>query len=179
MATEGTVFPDALDPEIDVTLSDDYDPEHINTVDARVRAVEAKVGADASPVPASLDYRTRHLSIQASTMTTEGDYATLWSLTMLDGTAVTLTPDVVAVRDGANEALGIGRTATFRCKGGVASLVGREINRHEQRTLLSLAEVVIDTDGGAVVRLRVKAGDTMRVHWTARVEAIVAQPGGM
>jgi hypothetical protein len=85
----------------------------------------------------------------------------------------------VAVRDGANEALGIGRTATFRCMGGVASLVGREINRHEQRTLLSLAEVVIDTDGGAVVRLRVKAGDVMRVHWTARGEAIVAQPGGM
>jgi hypothetical protein len=179
MALDGTAFPRALDAPIDVTLSDDFDPEHLNTIDARVRAVEAKVGADASPVPASLDYRTRHLAIAASTTTTEGDFVTLWSLTMLDGTAVTLTPDVVAVRDGANEALGAGRTATYRCKAGVATIVGRELIRHEQRTLMPLAEVVIDTDGARVVRLRVKAGDTMRVHWTVRGEAIVAQPGGM
>ena len=179
MATEGTSFPDALDPELDVTLSDDYDPEHINTVDARVRAVEAKVGADDSPVPASLDYRTRHLAVAASTMTTAGDYVTLWSLAMTEGTAVTLTPDVVGVRDGANEAVGYGCTVTYRCKAGVASLVGQGLARHEQRRLMALADVVVDTDGANVVRVRVKSGDTMRVHWTVRGDAVVAQPGGM
>lgn len=180
MATEGTTFPSSLDAPIDVTLASDfYDPEHINTVDARARAVAEKVGVTKSADPESLDYRTRHLGIAASTMTTTGDFVTLWSLTMTDGTAVTLTPDVVAVRDGANEALGAGRTVTYRCKAGVATLVGRELARHEQRTLMPLAEVVIDTDGAAMVRLRVKSGDTMRVHWTVRGDAVVAQPGGM
>ena len=44
---------------------------------------------------------------------------------------------------------------------------------------MALADVVVDTDGANVVRVRVKSGDTMRVHWTVRGDAVVAQPGGM
>lgn len=179
MATHGTTFPGALDEPLDVTLTDDFvDPEHLNTIDARVRAVEAKVGADASIVPASLDYRTRHIALAASTMTTAADYVTLWSLTMADGIAVTIAVDVVGVRDGANEAISVGLTATFRRKGGTSYLVGAVLVRHDQRQGLSMADVTLETTSDGV-RLRAKSSFADRVHWSARGTVATARPGGM
>lgn len=178
MATSGTTYPGALDEPLDATLSDDVDPDHANTADARARAVQSKVGADGDIRPTTIDYRMRHLALAASTMTVAGDYVVLWSLAMLDGTAVTITVDVVAVRDGANEALGVGLTGTYRQKGGTAHLVGAVLVRHDQRTLLSTADALFETDG-AIVRLKVKSSLADRVHWTARGTVVTAQPGGM
>ena len=60
MSIPGTTFPGALDPPLDVTLADDtIDPDHVNSVDDRVRAVEAKVGADGSAVTSSHDWKLR------------------------------------------------------------------------------------------------------------------------
>ena len=180
MATEGTAFPRTLDPPIDVTLSDDFiDPEHINTVDARVRAVEAKVGANGSDVRTTLDWRTRHLSIAVDTMTTDADYVTLWSGRMTDGSGATVDVTVVGVRDGANEVIGAGFVGTFRCKASVVSLAGRLLTKHDQRTLLATADVLLEVDGADGIRLRVKSNVADRVHWTARGEVITARPGGM
>lgn len=178
MATEGTTFPGELDEPIDVTLVDEVLPDHINTVDARVRAVEAKIGADASIVSASLDYRTRHLALATGTMTTDGDYVTLWELAMADGTAATIAVDVVGVRDGANEALGVGLTASFRRKGATSYLVGAVLVRHDQRATMTLADVALETTSDGV-RLRVKSSLSDRVHWSARGTVVTARPGGM
>lgn len=180
MATSGTAFPSTLDAPLDATLSDDFvDPDHVNTADARARAVQSKVGADGDVRPATIDYRIRHLALAASTMTTAGDYVTLWSLTMADDTAVTVEVNTTAVRSGANEALGVGLTGTFRCKGGTAFLCGAVLTRHDQRTLLTTADVVLEVDGVNGVRLRVKSSLTDRVHWTARGTVTTARPGGM
>lgn len=179
MATSGTVYPGALDEALDVSLADDYvDPDHVNTADARARAAQSKVGADGDIRPSTIDYRIRHLVIAASTMTTAADYVTLWSSSMADGTAATISVDVVGVRDGANEAIAMGLTAAVRRKGATSYLVGAVLVRHDQRALLATADVLIETttDGA---RLRVKSSIADRVHWSARGTVVTAQPGGM
>ena len=178
MTTPGTVFPGALDPPLDVTLKDVYDPDHVGSVDDRVRAVETKVGANGSADPSSVDYRLRHL-VDEDTLTTAAGYVTLWQRRLEDVTATTLDVTVVAVREGANEGLGVRLVATVRCKAAVASLCGALLVAHDQRTLLASADVLIDTDLADTVRLRVKSGVADRVHWTARGTAVTARPGGM
>ena len=172
-----TSFPTALDTPLDATLEDVVEPEMVNAADARARAVAEKVGADGSTIPTTLDYRLRHL-VDASTMTTGAGFVTLWRVTLPEGTAAMLRMDLVAVRDGANEALGHTLVATVRSKGGAAELVGTPLVLADQRTGLSGAEVVIAiTD--ELVELQVKSNASARVHWTMRGVCLVARPGGM
>jgi hypothetical protein len=54
-------FPTAIDSPIGLTLVDVIDPSDTNEVDARVLAVEAKVGIDNSTDTTSLDYKVQGL----------------------------------------------------------------------------------------------------------------------
>jgi len=180
MPTEGTLYPNASDPPLDATDSDEYAPDLLNTVDARARAVADKLGVDGDPRVATVDHRIGHLpgGLNSSHMTVAGDYVDLWAYPMTEGSAVTFAATVTGVLDGANEAIGVRIIATYRCKAGVANLVGAITSVHEKRDGLGSADVTFDTDGANKVLLRAKSGVSDNVHWTYRGEAIVAQPGG-
>lgn len=172
-----TTFPTSLDTPLDVTDEDYASASQINTVDERARAVAAKVGADGSTVPTSLDYRLRHL-VDASAMTTAAGFETVWRITLAEGSAAMMRFDVVAVREGANEALGHTVAATYRSKGGAAELVGTPLVSVDQREGLASAEVILEATD-TTVALRVKSNLSARVHWTVRGVCLVARPGGM
>lgn len=55
------LYPAQIDPALDLTLEDDVDPDDLNELDARTRALEAKVGADGSQALTSHEYRLRAL----------------------------------------------------------------------------------------------------------------------
>lgn len=181
MTTTGTTYPSALDPPLDATLTDDFDPDHANTADARARAVQDKVGIDGDTRVASIDYRIRHIpsGINLSGRNDDASAAALWTLLMVEGTVVTLSLTFAAVREGANEALGYGIVATYRCKSGLATLVGAQLVTHDQRTLLSSAAVTLTDNGANGVKLNFESGVADRVHWTVRGTVVTAQPGGM
>lgn len=180
MPTEGTLFPGAADPPLDATDSDVYSAETLNTVDARARAAADKLGVDGDTRVATVDHRIGHIpaGLNSSHMTSAGDYVDLWAYPMTEGSAVTFAATVTGVLDGANEAIGVRIIATYRCKAGVANLVGAITSVHEKRAGLGSADVTFDTDGANKVLLRAKSGVADLVHWTYRGEAIVAQPGG-
>lgn len=181
MTTTGTTFPTALDPPLDATLTDDVDPDHANTADARARAVASKVGIDGDARTATIDYRIRHIpaAINLSGLTTDAAVAALWTVPMVEGQAITVSLTFTAVREGANEALGYGIIATYRCKSGLAVLVGAQLVTHDQRTLLAAAVVTVTDNGANGVKLNFESGVADRVHWTVRGTVVTAQPGGM
>lgn len=180
MPTEGTLYPAASDPPLDATDSDEITPELLNTVDARARAAADKLGVDGDARITTVDHRIGHIpgGLNSSQMTVAGAYVDLWAYPMTEGSAVTFAVTVTGVLDGANEAIGVRIIATYRCKAGVANLVGAEDVIFEKRDGLGSADVTFDTNGANKVLLRAKSGVADLVHWTYRGEAIVAQPGG-
>ena len=178
MSIPGTTFPAALDAPIDVTLTEDsVDPDHVNSVDDRVRAVEAKVGADGSAVTSSHDWKLRPLFRDQRT-TAESDYVTVASYTMVEGRALCLRVTAVGVLDGGTEAITRVITACYRRDGTGVYLVGAEQVEVDQRTGLASADLATDIDS-ATVRIRLKAGTTSRVHWHLYGAVLWAAPGGV
>lgn len=178
MTTPGTTFPGALDPPLDVTLADDFiDPDHVNSVDDRVRAVEAKVGADGSAVTSSHDWKLRP-SFRDQRTTAESGYVTVASYAMIEGRALALRITAVGVLDGGTEAITRTITACYRRDGTGVYLVGAEQVEVDQRTGLASADLTTDVDS-ANVRIRLKAGTTTRVHWHLHGAVLWAAPGGV
>ena len=66
-------FPTAVDAAQNLTLAHDIHPDQVNTADQRAIAVQAKVGKDNDPNPATLDYRVRALEGGAGSVDLSND----------------------------------------------------------------------------------------------------------
>lgn len=170
-----STFPAELDPALDRTLTDTIAPGDVNELDARTRALEAKVGAEGSPVVTSHDYRLRALEAAdpaGTAVTTDATWTTVLTLALAAVSTKALNAVVSAIRSTGTEGGAWAFVAGFRrgaagapvqLGAAVFSLAAADDATWDVRIQVSGSDVVIQVRGAA--------GKTVR--W--RVEAAVAE----